>query len=127
MRNELNLWVAGGDMRQAKLAELLAADGHTVHAYALERLGALDGVEMKAADLRVQEDLRGEKINYKIRELSLQKIPYIAVVGDKEMQTNTVSIRARGGKNLGVMPVDAFIERVLDEDRRRVIETEEAK
>ena len=42
MRNELNLWVAGGDMRQAKLAELLAADGHTVHAYALERLGALD-------------------------------------------------------------------------------------
>lgn len=83
--------------------------------------------KMKAADLRVQEDLRGEKINYKIRELSLQKIPYIAVVGDKEMQTNTVSIRARGGKNLGVMPVDAFIERVLDEDRRRVIETEEAK
>ena len=48
MRNELNLWVAGGDMRQAKLAELLAADGHTVHAYALERLGALDGVEMEA-------------------------------------------------------------------------------
>ena len=47
MRNELNLWVAGGDMRQAKLAELLAADGHTVHAYALERLGALDGVEME--------------------------------------------------------------------------------
>ena len=46
MRNELNLWVAGGDMRQAKLAELLAADGHTVHAYALERLGALDGVEI---------------------------------------------------------------------------------
>ncbi len=83
--------------------------------------------KIKAADLRVQEDLRGEKINYKIRELSLQKIPYIAVVGDKEMQTNTVSIRARGGKNLGVMPVDAFIERVLDEDHRRVIETEEAK
>lgn len=49
------------------------------------------------------------------------------MVGDKEMQTNTVSIRARGGKNLGVMPVDAFIERVLDEDHRRVIETEEAK
>lgn len=47
MRNELNLWVAGGDMRQAKLAELLAADGHTVHAYALERLGVLDGVEME--------------------------------------------------------------------------------
>ncbi|MEQ2455841.1 dipicolinate synthase subunit DpsA [Flavonifractor hominis] len=44
MRHELNLWVAGGDMRQAKLAELLAADGHTVHSYALERMGPLDGV-----------------------------------------------------------------------------------
>ena len=44
MRNELTFWVAGGDMRQAKLAELLAADGHTVYAYALERLGPLEGV-----------------------------------------------------------------------------------
>ena len=45
MRHELNLWVTGGDMRQAKLAELLAADGHTVHSYALETLGQLEGVE----------------------------------------------------------------------------------
>ena len=82
---------------------------------------------MKAAGLRVQEDLRGEKINYKIRELSLQKIPYIAVVGDKEVQTNVVSVRARGGRNLGVMSVDEFIARVLDEDQRRVIETAEDK
>lgn len=81
--------------------------------------------KMHAAGIRVQEDLRGEKINYKIRELSLQKIPYIAVVGDKEVQTNTVSVRARGGKNLGVMSVDAFIERVLDEDHRRVIDNEQ--
>ena len=81
--------------------------------------------KMHAAGTRVQEDLRGEKINYKIRELSLQKIPYIAVVGDKEVQTNTVSVRARGGKNLGVMSVDAFIERVLDEDHRRVIDNEQ--
>lgn len=44
MRNELNLWVIGGDMRQAKLAELLADDGHTVHAFALEQLGRLPGV-----------------------------------------------------------------------------------
>ena len=44
MRNELNLWVIGGDMRQAKLAELLADDGHTVHAFALEQLGKLPGV-----------------------------------------------------------------------------------
>lgn len=45
MRNELNLWVAGGDMRQAKLAELLAEDGHTVHTFALEKLGTLTGVQ----------------------------------------------------------------------------------
>ena len=45
MRNELNFWVVGGDMRQAKLAELLAADGHTVHTFALEELGPLEGVK----------------------------------------------------------------------------------
>ena len=57
MRNELNLWVAGGDMRQAKLAELLAADGHTVHAYALERLGEL-------------EDRKSTRLNSSHRSLS---------------------------------------------------------
>ena len=45
MRNELNFWVVGGDMRQAKLAELLAGDGHTVHTFGLERLGPLPEVE----------------------------------------------------------------------------------
>ena len=76
--------------------------------------------QMKAAGLRVTTDLRGEKINYKIRELTMQKHPYIAVVGDKEKQTGTVSIRARGGRNLGVMPVADFIARVADENARRL-------
>ena len=76
--------------------------------------------KLKAAGLRVVTDLRGEKINYKIRELTLQKVPYIAVVGDKEKADGTVSIRARGGRNLGVMPLQAFIDRVVDEDKRRV-------
>lgn len=75
--------------------------------------------QMKAAGLRVTTDLRGEKINYKIRELTMQKHPYIAVVGDKEKQNGTVSIRARGGRNLGVMPVADFIARVADENARR--------
>lgn len=74
--------------------------------------------QMKAAGLRVTTDLRGEKINYKIRELTMQKHPYIAVVGDKEKQSGTVSIRARGGRNLGVMPVADFIARVADENAR---------
>jgi threonyl-tRNA synthetase len=71
---------------------------------------------------RVEPDLRGDKINYKIRALALQKLPYTLVVGDKEMQAGTVAVRARGGVNLGVMPVDAFAQR-LSEDiaaRRQV-------
>lgn len=76
--------------------------------------------QMKAAGLRVTTDLRGEKINYKIRELTMQKHPYIAVVGDKEKQNGTVSIRARGGRNLGVMPVADFIARVADENAHRL-------
>lgn len=75
--------------------------------------------KLHAAGLRVQTDLRSEKINYKIRELSLQKLPYILVVGEKEAQTGTVSVRARGGENLGVMSIDAFIERISTENRER--------
>lgn len=75
--------------------------------------------KLHAAGLRVQTDLRSEKINYKTRELSLQKLPYILVVGEKEAQTGTVSVRARGGENLGVMSLDAFIERISTENRER--------
>ena len=58
--------------------------------------------------LRVKLDLRNEKITYKIREHSLQKLPFILVVGDKEMAANAVSVRARGNKDLGVMSLAAF-------------------
>ena len=75
--------------------------------------------KMREAGIRVVEDLRSQKINYKIRELTLQKLPYIAVVGDKEAQCGTVSVRARGGKNLGVMPIEEFIARVVSEDQSR--------
>lgn len=70
---------------------------------------------LKKQGLRVEGDLRNEKITYKIRALALQKLPYILVVGDKEMQAGTVAVRARGGVDLGVMPVDAFAAR-LSED-----------
>ena len=76
--------------------------------------------KMKAAGLRVQKDVRNEKINYKIRELSLQKIPYIAVVGEKEREAGTVAIRARGGKDLGVMKLEDFIARVVEENDKKV-------
>ena len=61
-------------------------------------------------DLRVELDLRNEKITYKIREHSLQKPPYILVAGDKEKAAGTVAVRARGNKDLGVMSLDAFVD-----------------
>ncbi len=66
-------------------------------------------------DLRVEMDLRNEKITYKIREHSLQKLPYILVAGDKEKAAGTVAVRARGNKDLGVMSLDAFIERLASD------------
>jgi threonyl-tRNA synthetase len=60
----------------------------------------------------VNTDLRNEKITYKIREHSIQKMPYIVVIGDKERDANTVAVRTRGNLDLGVMPLDAFIARL---------------
>jgi len=65
--------------------------------------------------VRVEADLRNEKISYKIREHTLQKVPYLLVVGDKERDAQTVAVRARGGVDLGVMPVDAFSERLRED------------
>ena len=75
--------------------------------------------KLHEANIRVETDLRNEKINYKIRELSLQKIPFIAVVGDKEKQAGAVAVRARGGKDLGVMSLDDFIAMVRAENDSR--------
>ncbi|MES2975958.1 MAG: threonine--tRNA ligase [Pseudomonadota bacterium] len=62
--------------------------------------------------LRVDLDLRNEKITYKIREHSMQKLPYILVVGDKEMAAGAVAVRARGNLDLGVMSLDAFAQKI---------------
>lgn len=75
--------------------------------------------KLHEANIRVETDLRNEKINYKIRELSLQKIPFIAVVGDKEKQAGAVAVRARGGRDLGVMSLDDFIAMVRAENDSR--------
>ena len=75
--------------------------------------------KLHAARIRVQSDLRSEKINYKIRELSLQKIPYILVVGEKEKQAGCVAVRARGGKDLGSIKLDDFIAMIKQEDEAR--------
>ena len=70
---------------------------------------------LKKHGFRVDADLRNEKISYKIREHSLQKVPYLLVVGDKEKAAGSVAVRARGNHDLGVMPVSALIERLATE------------
>ena len=70
---------------------------------------------LRKAGWRAFEDLRNEKISYKIREHSLQKLPYQLVVGDKEKQAGTVAVRTRGGEDLGAMALDAFIARLRNE------------
>jgi len=75
---------------------------------------------LKKQGFRVESDLRNEKITYKIREHALQKLPYLLVVGDKERESNTVAVRARGGIDLGVMPVDAFVTRLQQDIAQKV-------
>ncbi len=69
--------------------------------------------------LRVESDLRNEKITYKIREHSLQKVPYILVVGDKEKASGAVSVRARGNLDLGAMPLGDFTAKLVDDIARK--------
>ena len=64
---------------------------------------------------RAQSDLRNEKITYKIRDHSMHKIPYLLVVGDKESKSKTISVRARGGKDLGEMPLEKFVKKMIKE------------
>jgi threonyl-tRNA synthetase len=80
------------------------------HAYASDVANALRG-----AGLRVATDLRNEKISYKIREHSLQKLPYQLIVGDKEQEAQTVAVRTRGGEDLGSMPMSSLLARLQGE------------
>ena len=74
---------------------------------------------LRKAGIRAVPDLSNNKITYKIREHSLQKLPYILVVGDKEMATDSVAVRARGNQDLGVMSVKDFAERLASEAQAR--------
>jgi len=70
---------------------------------------------LKKRGFRVISDLRNEKIGFKIRERTIQKIPYLLVVGDKEIESQSVAVRTRSGQDLGTMPIDAFAEYLNDE------------
>ena len=99
----LPLWLA-----PVQVAVLTITDRAAAYA---ERVAAA----LKAAGYRAVADLRNEKITYKIREHSLQKLPYQLIVGDKEQQAQSVAVRTRGGEDLGAMPLDALLERLRKE------------
>lgn len=67
------------------------------------------------AGIRAEDDCRSEKLGYKIREAQMQKIPYMLVVGDRDMENGTVSVRTRKGEDLGAMTMDAFLSKCLAE------------
>ncbi|HCP76802.1 MAG TPA: threonine--tRNA ligase, partial [Pusillimonas sp.] len=75
--------------------------------------------KLKKQGFRASADLRGEKINRKIREHSLKKMPYILVVGEKEREAGTVAVRSRGGIDLGVMSVNDFTDRLHEDLQQR--------
>jgi len=97
------LWLA-----PAQAIVLPIADRHLAYAQAV-----LD--QLAQAGIRADVDERQEKINYKIREAQLQKVPYMLVVGDREADTHTVSVRERAGGDKGSSSVSDFVARALDE------------
>lgn len=74
---------------------------------------------LKNKGFRVENDLRNEKIGFKIREHTIQKIPYLLVIGDREVETQTVAVRTRGGEDLGIMQVSDFAELLAQDVQRR--------
>jgi threonyl-tRNA synthetase len=74
--------------------------------------------ELRKAGIRIEKDLRNEKLNYKIREAQVAKIPYMLIIGDKEMADNTVTVRLRNGENLSPMAISQFAALIADEVRK---------
>ena len=74
--------------------------------------------ELKKHGLRAKSDLRNEKIGFKIREHTIEHVPYLLVVGDREVESRTVSVRTQDGADLGSMPVEKFIEHGPNRDRK---------
>lgn len=72
---------------------------------------------LREAGFRVESDLRNEKIGFKIREHTLQKIPYLLVVGDKEVESGAVAVRTRSGEDLGSLSVDALLAQLHRDDQ----------
>ncbi|MGB9769839.1 MAG: threonine--tRNA ligase [Caldisericum sp.] len=103
-------WIAPIQVRIVPIA-----DRHLEYAQSVRGRLFLNG-------LRVEVDERAEKMNAKIRDAETEKIPYILIVGDKEVSSGSVSVRKRRSGDIGIMSVDAFLERILNEVKNRVID-----
>jgi threonyl-tRNA synthetase len=102
------VWLAPEQVRVIPISDAQAEAAHKL------------AVRLKAAGLRVHVDARGETLNYRIREGELQKVPYMAVLGQREVESDSLALRVRGaGKKQEVMPVSAFLERIEQEVRGR--------
>jgi threonyl-tRNA synthetase len=99
------LWLAPVQVKVLTLTERQEEYGSTVRD------------QMRARGLRVELDTRSEKLGYKIREAQLAKIPYMLVVGDKEMEARTVAPRSRTGGNAAAVALETFVEQLEDELR----------
>ena len=75
--------------------------------------------KLAAMGVRVETDLRNEKIGYKIREAQLKKLPYMLVIGDREAENGQVAVRTRSGEDLGAMSLDDFAAKILKEIKER--------
>ncbi len=102
------LWLAPEQVRVLSIADAQAPAARAVH----DRL--------RAAGIRSLVDERNETLNYRIRDGETHKVPYMAVVGEREAQAGTVAVRARGeGKKQVILPVDEFVRRLQEEVRTR--------
>lgn len=97
------LWFAPTQARIMNITDAQAAYGEEVYK------------RLRKAGLRIEKDLRNEKLNYKIREAQAAKIPYMLIIGDKEKESGTVTVRLRNGKNIADMPVEDFATMVAKE------------
>ncbi|MGI6777558.1 MAG: threonine--tRNA ligase [Acetivibrionales bacterium] len=102
------VWLAPVQVKVLPLVEK-----HHEYAFELKK-------SMEEQGIRVEMDSRNEKIGYKIREARLERIPYILVIGDKELESRTVAVRSRGEGDMGAMPAEDFINKVIEEIRKKV-------
>jgi len=102
------LWLAPEQARIMNITDDQAAYCEEVYA------------QLRARGLRIEKDVRNEKLNYKIREAQLMKTPYMLIVGEREKEDGTITVRKKDGQNLPAMTPDAFYDLVIEECHSRV-------